>query len=1573
METTDGVELHRSLTNVNNNPKGSYYFTDEKGRYLAHFLPSFAEDELGAKTNNVDFSVEELDEESKYSITVSLDLNWLLDPERVYPIRIDPSIVHDTEGEFDAGLALNRVESISGPKVQLVEQELPADIHTVGLWHMDETANDTCSGGLDVCDSSGNDYHGTEASTAIETSNQKMGAAARTYDANADNIATASLPAMSIFTYESWVKFSSASGGGNDNFMCQPTNDPCVFRFTDEKIYVYADGVEKISSNTLIADTNWHHVGIVADGANLSLYIDGVFDDSVAYTGSSANSAFYFGDNSVGTDTFAGSVDEVRISNTARTPEEIKQSAQKRPYATYISDSLDLTSGVSSIDDLQWAENGVATGDGETLYDDTSLVAQWNFNETSGITANNDAEGTSCGGTPANCDGTLTNFASTASQDQAAGTGWTSNNRRWGAGGLMFDGSNDFINLSSAGTIFNFANTTFTVEAWVRSNSTAQMGLFSKGGTNANLGYEIQFNAVNQRISFQWGNAGGASSVYASAPWNNGNWHHIAVIATTSTTVAANNNAVIYLDGTSLPTTATKTYVYTASSLNASIGSRDAGASDIFSGIIDSIKIYSRALTATEILSNYNSANIEFMTRTSADEVSWEGWKPTTGETQLDSMDSNPDSDYYTDSLLHFDGNDASTNFADEAGKTWTAAGNVQIDTAQKEFGTASGLFDGTGDYIDTPDHADFDVGSGEFTVDGWFKRNATGVETSLFGQCDNAGGDAAVTLYIGADNRIRASITTNGTWKTVYPTETYTDSNWHHIAFIRTGDTLKVAVDGTFLATTLDVTGITANNSTHKPAIGRLGEYASYYWNGWIDEFRFSKGVARWTSNFTPPVSPYDDITPIGIDISTDTITAIEGTGSEKLEIGVPQVDYNTVGLWHLDETGGTGAYIKDFSANVNHGTPTGTTVVKGFAGKARSFNGTSDRILVGDSTSLKPSNITIEAWIKTSTANRYIAHKYKTAASYDGYGLATSASGYVRCWVGGSAWTTGTTNVSDGKWHHIACTYNGSNVSIYVDGASDVTPQAQTANLSYAIDLNIGCYNAASDWFNGIIDELRISDVARSADEIAETYRAGRDHRISRTYGSTDVSTSSKLPFYIAADRPGTYLEATIGESEVVNGMTDSDVVGLWHLEEAAGSGAYIQDSSSYDNDGTPSGTTFVQGKIGKGRDFNGSSDIITVTDSSTLENLDALTIEAWIYPETIPNNYPFIAGKYGGTNTYWYWFGFDNSASNYLRVGVDDNVSATAENTSISISTSIWTHVVMVWDSNTDGKIRVYKNGQHVWTSSGATTGTIGDDNNNLLFGRDGSNGYFDGRMDEVRVSNIARTADEIRQSYEIGLRTHPITIDFAASLDSGGTGGLIADSDDKLFTTDATSFGLSQQGAGLYHSDKVIVRENYDGTIYVAQGVVKSITSSSGESEVYLWDLDSTFPSGGYTANASVFKWQREYFDITYPLDSHLNAVTNLVLRVTNGSEGRTVWVDDVNYAGYLTDPSASSNVSSTVSQYLEYMAIISTSNTEVTPYLSEVTLNYGAGPSMDQLMRHGMYFSGQTKQKFWWGP
>lgn len=220
--------------------------------------------------------------------------------------------------------------------------------------------------------------------------------------------------------------------------------------------------------------------------------------------------------------------------------------------------------------------------------------------------------------------------------------------------------------------------------------------------------------------------------------------------------------------------------------------------------------------------------------------------------------------DFYTKSILHFDGADASTTMTDGTGRSWTAGGNAQLDTAQYKFGTSSLLLDGTGDYITTADSDDFNIGSNDFTVDMWVKRNTTTAGMYIAGQSDNLGNSRSISiLFHPSTNAAHVYFYYDLLLAQAGSASALTDTTtWHHIAVVRYGGSLKVYLDGVG-GTSTDISGLTAVDSTGSFSIGRLGDLATgTLYNGWIDEFRFSKGVARWTSDFTPPTSQYTEVT---------------------------------------------------------------------------------------------------------------------------------------------------------------------------------------------------------------------------------------------------------------------------------------------------------------------------------------------------------------------------------------------------------------------------------------------------------------------------------------------------------------------------------------------------------------------------------------------------------------------------------------------------------------------------------------------------------------------------------------
>lgn len=201
--------------------------------------------------------------------------------------------------------------------------------------------------------------------------------------------------------------------------------------------------------------------------------------------------------------------------------------------------------------------------------------------------------------------------------------------------------------------------------------------------------------------------------------------------------------------------------------------------------------------------------------------------------------------------LLHCDGTDGSTTFTDSAGsKTVTAVGDAQIDTAESKFGGASGLFDGTGDELTVPDSAEWDFGSGDFTVDCWIRPTVSGNQ-GIIGQY---GSSQRAWQIFQFGTTLRFQWTTDGSTQQLLDGGTLALNTWQHIAVVRNGTTLSSYIDGVEVATVSNSDTFFASS-----ALLRIGsENGSSFFNGHLDEIRLLKGTAAWVTDFTPPASAY-------------------------------------------------------------------------------------------------------------------------------------------------------------------------------------------------------------------------------------------------------------------------------------------------------------------------------------------------------------------------------------------------------------------------------------------------------------------------------------------------------------------------------------------------------------------------------------------------------------------------------------------------------------------------------------------------------------------------------------------
>ena len=218
--------------------------------------------------------------------------------------------------------------------------------------------------------------------------------------------------------------------------------------------------------------------------------------------------------------------------------------------------------------------------------------------------------------------------------------------------------------------------------------------------------------------------------------------------------------------------------------------------------------------------------------------------------------------DAYVKLLIQGDQADgtAGTSILDSetSAKTITAVGNAQVDTSQAKFGIGSILFDGTGDYLTVPDSADWYFAAAPFTIDCWVR----GYFKYLYDQpiCGQYV-DANNYWYFGFISQTFVfKIVAGGVTKAnYYNTNEYTDIAWRHIELVRNATNVYLFIDGVSQTLTV-VTAISTNEVPNLAAVLEIGAVFNHatVMNGWLDEFRISKGIARDTSNFTPPVEPY-------------------------------------------------------------------------------------------------------------------------------------------------------------------------------------------------------------------------------------------------------------------------------------------------------------------------------------------------------------------------------------------------------------------------------------------------------------------------------------------------------------------------------------------------------------------------------------------------------------------------------------------------------------------------------------------------------------------------------------------
>ena len=287
--------------------------------------------------------------------------------------------------------------------------------------------------------------------------------------------------------------------------------------------------------------------------------------------------------------------------------------------------------------------------------------------------------------------------------------------------------------------------------------------------------------------------------------------------------------------------------------------------------------------------------------------------------------------------LLPFDGANAATTTSDLSNRnaTVTFVGNASISTAQSKFGGSSLYLDGTGDYLNIADtYWNTAISSGDFTIEFWVRLSSTTYQ-QIFGTRDS-GTNGWNVVHYGAGNENSQFLfyfRDSAGWQYLNLGQgtrtTPAQNTWHHVAVTRSSSTWKLFLNGTAEDTVTNANDM-VDGAANGLGIGARVYDTSKYVTGYLDDIRITPGIARYTSNFTPPTTAYltsaGDVNKQILINSTADGVAIGTGGINQARIAKAWVNFNGTGTVAIRGSynissitdNGTGYYSINFSSNM-------------------------------------------------------------------------------------------------------------------------------------------------------------------------------------------------------------------------------------------------------------------------------------------------------------------------------------------------------------------------------------------------------------------------------------------------------------------------------------------------------------------------------------------------------------------------------------------------------------------------------------------------------------------------------
>jgi hypothetical protein len=611
-----------------------------------------------------------------------------------------------------------------------------------------------------------------------------------------------------------------------------------------------------------------------------------------------------------------------------------------------------------------------------------------------------------------------------------------------------FNGSTDSVSTSQSMALPT-STTPFTIELWANFTSFSSVAIASTTNSSGIL-FVLGMGTGNGGATgatpwFGYFDGSAWTAIQSSTNLVVGTWYHLAYVYTGTT-------ARIYANGVSIASGSVASW-RTTGGAGLFIGRRwdTSTPGTYFNGYISNF----RYVIGAALYSGTSTTVPNFTPPTSPLTSS-----PSSGTTKILTCQSN--------------------RFIDNSANNYalTIAGTPRVQAFQPFSPTASytpaayggsGYFSGNTEYLSLASNAAFGFGTGDFTVEFWLWQNSLDTAGLVDFRGEGSFSNDAPDFEVNSTGKLYVYKESTGIILTT--TNSIAARAWTHVAFTRSGTTLRVFINGI-----VDPTTVTDSTNWGAPdgnlIIASTKEITAFL-NGYISNLRIVKGAAVYTGNFTPPTSLLQtsgSASAVCYPSTTNVNTSFASSATSLL------TNFTNAGIYD--------AAVQNNAITV--GDAQASTTVSKWSPTSMKFDGTGDWLTAIDGPQLQlgTGDFTIDGWVYLSATGVAYGIISKGAASTGWSVNVTSGNKLQFSYT--SSNLTGATSLAATTWYYFAVVRSGSatgNLKVYLNGSVEATSGgAVTDNFNQTSILYVGANRTGGSALNGYLQDVRVTKYART-----------------------------------------------------------------------------------------------------------------------------------------------------------------------------------------------------------------------------------------------------------------------------------------------------------------------------------------------------------------------------------------------------------------------------------------------------------------------------------------------------------